>query len=149
MRRAARWQGEIRVFGGSAGVGLPFDPRSQWGERGRYDLCGTVGGHPWRGPLRRAGDGWILPTGPAFLRDAGLSVGRTVPVEVGLEPPTLEDLDEDLRSAIESDPEALRAFHALHSFGRKNLVRHVTEAKRPETRARRIREAIASLKSGG
>jgi len=145
MGGTMRFDGRIERIGARALIALPADPREVWGERARYDVAGTVGGKSYRGKvLFLDGRAW-LPTGPVFLRDAGLALGETVTVEVGLEGPNLEDLDPELRAAIEANPVARAAFEALNTFERKGLARSVEEAKRPETRARRIAEALERL----
>ncbi len=143
-----RFDGRIERVGARALIALPEEPREVWGDRPRYDVAGSVGGKPYRGRVVFLdGRAW-LPTGPAFLRDAGLALGQTVSVEVGLEWPSLEDLEPDFRAAIEASPAARAAFEGMNTFCRRNWVRYVAEAKRPETRARRIAEAVQRLEEG-
>ncbi|MEJ5170929.1 MAG: YdeI/OmpD-associated family protein [Fimbriimonadales bacterium] len=145
MGGSVRFDGRIERVGARALIPLPFEPREVWGDRGRYDVCGTIAGATYRGKVEfLEGRAW-LPTGPAFLRDTGLLLGQTVSVEVGLEGPNLKDLDPEFRAALESDPAARAAFESLNTFERKNLARSVDEAKRPETRARRIADALERL----
>ena len=54
-------------------------------------------------------------------------------------------MPEDLRSALAAHPGAAAAFTALSPSRRKELVRGVVDAKRPETRAKRIAAAVAQL----
>ena len=46
------------------------------------------------------------------------------------------------------EPAARRLFESLPTFYRKNFLRWIESAKRPETRARRIAETVATLKAG-
>jgi uncharacterized protein YdeI (YjbR/CyaY-like superfamily) len=71
-----------------------------------------------------------------------------VSVSLAPEGPQFESLAGDFAAALEAEPEARRFFGALATFYRKNFVRWVEEGKRPETRAKRIAEAVASLKAG-
>lgn len=50
---------------------------------------------------------------------------------------------EDLQAALERDPEALAFFHTLSSANRYAILYRVQEAKKPETRARRIEQYVA------
>jgi hypothetical protein len=46
-----------------------------------------------------------------------------------------------------AEPEARRFFESLPTFYRTNYVRWIEESKRPETRAKRIADAVAKLKA--
>jgi uncharacterized protein YdeI (YjbR/CyaY-like superfamily) len=54
----------------------------------------------------------------------------------------------DFATALESEPEARRFFESLPTFYRKNFVRWIEGSKRPETRAKRIADTVATLKAG-
>jgi uncharacterized protein YdeI (YjbR/CyaY-like superfamily) len=54
----------------------------------------------------------------------------------------------DLAEALEAEPDARRFFESLATYYRKNFVRWIEQSKRPETRAKRIAETIATLKAG-
>jgi hypothetical protein len=138
----------IARAGGSAVVELPFDPADAWEPRGRYGLTGTIGGHGYRGKVETPSVRPALSVGPAWRRDAGVEVGMTVAVEVELELPQIETVAADLASALRAAPEALRAFEAMPTFYRRNYVRWVEEARRPDTRARRIAEAVRMMADG-
>lgn len=55
---------------------------------------------------------------------------------------------DDLQAALEESPEALRAFEALNSQNRYAILYRIQDAKRPETRAGRIRKFVAMLNEG-
>jgi uncharacterized protein YdeI (YjbR/CyaY-like superfamily) len=50
---------------------------------------------------------------------------------------------EDLQKALEADPEALAFFQSLSGANRYAILYRVQDAKRPETRARRIEQYVA------
>jgi uncharacterized protein YdeI (YjbR/CyaY-like superfamily) len=54
----------------------------------------------------------------------------------------------DLAAAFDAEPAARRFFESLPTFYRKNFMRWIDQAKRPDTRARRIAETIATLNAG-
>jgi uncharacterized protein YdeI (YjbR/CyaY-like superfamily) len=62
---------------------------------------------------------------------------------VNHEPP----LDPDLEEALEAHPEAGRAFQALSPSHRIEHLKYINEARRPETRQRRIARTIETLES--
>jgi len=133
---------------GRARLPLPFDPRIEWGARERYDVHGTLGGVPVRGPLQQDDGAWFLPLGPAWLRDAGLDASQPHDVELALEGPQRGTLADDVQAALDAEPRALAFFEGLPTFYRKNYVRWIEEAKRPETRAARIAQMVTLLCDG-
>ncbi len=52
----------VRPNGGIR-VDLPFDPSVAWDGRDTFHVSGTIGGHLFRGPLRR-GSPWTVELGP-------------------------------------------------------------------------------------
>jgi uncharacterized protein YdeI (YjbR/CyaY-like superfamily) len=54
----------------------------------------------------------------------------------------------DLRAAIDAEPKAAAAFAAFPPGCRREYVQWVEEAKRPETRARRIAQAVEWMAQG-
>lgn len=62
--------------------------------------------------------------------------------------PNIPELPSYIGKAIKSKPEAWRFFQKLPRRERRNFVVWIHIAKRPETRARRIRESIALLAAG-
>lgn len=58
------------------------------------------------------------------------------------------EVPEDLQKELDSDPKAAAAFAALTSQNRFSFLYRVGEAKRPETRARRIATIMDMLRKG-
>jgi hypothetical protein len=143
-----RFRTTLALNKGRARLALPFDPVVEWGARERYDVTGTVGGVTVRGPLQHEGDAWQLVLGPAWLRDAGLDATQELEVELALEGPQRGTLAADVQAALDAEPRALAFFEGLPTFYRKNYVRWIEEAKRPETRAARIAQMVALLVEG-
>ncbi len=52
----------------------------------------------------------------------------------------------DLQDAVDADPEAHAAFERLSYTHRKEYVGWIAEAKRQETRRRRVAKAVAMLR---
>jgi uncharacterized protein YdeI (YjbR/CyaY-like superfamily) len=55
---------------------------------------------------------------------------------------------DDLRRALDADPRAKEAFAALDAANRYSILYRVQDAKRAETRARRIETFVAMLARG-
>ena len=129
-------------------VPVPFDPNDEWGWKVRHYVKGTVGGCSIRGLLRLEGESYALPLGPAWLRDN--LIPSSVTIEVVLQPdgPQSEALAADITTALNASPEAETFFQSVAPFYRKNFLRWIDQAKRPETRAARIAEMVTMLEGG-
>jgi hypothetical protein len=55
---------------------------------------------------------------------------------------------DDLLAALAAEPAALSRFDALTATHRREVAEYVSEAKRPETRARRLETMVAKLRDG-
>ena len=129
-------------------VPLPFDPNEVWGGKDRYYVKGTVGGHGIRGLLRREGDSYVLPLGAAWLRDNLIPTSATLDIVLQPDGPQSEALAADITKALTGSPEAETFFQSVAPFYRKNFLRWIDQAKRPETRAARIAEMVTMLEAG-
>lgn len=89
-------------------------------------------------------EGRIRPAGLAEV-EAAKADGRwadAYPPHSRAEPPP------DLRAAIDSSPAASAFFATLKGANRYGLIYRVLDAKKPETRARRIAQYVAMLERG-
>jgi len=68
--------------------------------------------------------------------------------EAAYAPPSKIEVPEDLRRALDASPAAAELFARLSATNRSAILYRVHDAKRPETRARRIREFVAMLERG-
>ena len=127
---------------------MPFDPSAEWGHKDRHDVTGTIEGRTVRGKLTLVNGEPYLLLGPAWCRDPRVGPGTHVTVSLAPEGPQVVSLSHDLRDALEREPEARRFFESLATFYRKGYVGWVEEAKRPETRSKRIEETVAALRAG-
>lgn len=138
----------VEANSGELRLRLEADLRHLWGDRDRYDMTGTVGGAKWRGPARRDDDGWFITLGPAWVRDNAGSHAGSLEIRLDLEGPQAWTMGEDVETALRARPEALRFFEGLPSFYRNNFARWIAEAKKPETRARRVQQLVELLAEG-
>ena len=129
-------------------LSIPFDPNETWGARERHHVSGTIQNIVFRGPLQFTDGAWFLSVGPAWLRDEHLELEQELEVTLDAEGPQLERLPADIAAALAEDPAARAFFEALPTFYRKNYMRWLESAKRPETRQARIRELVALLAAG-
>jgi uncharacterized protein YdeI (YjbR/CyaY-like superfamily) len=83
-----------------------------------------------------------------WRRDCGLAPGDAVTVTLALEGPQQDELAEDLAAALAAEPKAAAFWDDLAQFYRKAYLTWINGTKKkPEGRARRIKETIKLLKA--
>ena len=127
---------------------VPFDLKEVSG-RARPPVKVTIRGHTWRTtPGGYDGVGYVVVN-----RSVKAATGVDAPdrvrveMEVDTEPRTVR-LPADLRAALRADDAAGKAFQQLSFSHRREYVEWVEEAKRPETRARRIAATVERAAEG-
>jgi uncharacterized protein YdeI (YjbR/CyaY-like superfamily) len=93
------------------------------------------------------GGAFYVPLAAEHRESAGVTAGQEVDVRIELDSAPRETaLPDDLDAAL--DDAARTHFHGLAPSHRKEWVRWVEEAKKPETRATRIEKTAAALREG-
>jgi antitoxin component of MazEF toxin-antitoxin module len=107
----------------------------------------TVAGYSYRTTVAPMGGAFYVPLAAEHREAAGLAAGQDVDVQIELDTaPRETPLPEDLDAALDDD--ARTFFTGLAPSHRKEWVRWVEEAKKPETRAARIEKTAAALREG-
>jgi hypothetical protein len=143
-----RFKTTIAKSGTRTFIVLPFNPNELWGVKARHYITGSVNGYGVRGSLGSDGKQYFLPLGAVWRRDSGLEAGATVDVFLSPEGPQSEGLSPDVVSALDAEPQAKAFFESLATFYRNTYIKWIESAKRPETRAARIKEMIELLNAG-
>ena len=109
----------------------------------------TVNGtYTFRGRVGRMGGEILVGFNKATRAAAGVEAGDTIEVVVALDgAERTVEVPDDLRNAM-ADAGISDRFDALAPSHRKEYVRWITEAKRPETRAKRVEEALGKIREG-
>lgn len=138
-----------RGEGSVCAISIDFDVEKTFGKRGRVPVRGTLNGAPFRGSLFPMGGCHFMVVNRHLRAAAGVTGGETVPVvmERDDEPRTIEP-PADFARALKSNKEAHAAWDKLSYTHRREHVEHIEEAKRPETRLRRIEKSLALLAAG-
>lgn len=109
----------------------------------------TVGERTARLRLAVMGGKNLIGLSKANRAALGVEIGDEIDAEIDLDTAPREvDVPEDLAAALAEAPGAREAFDRLPYTHRKEHVNAILEAKRPETRARRIAAAVAKLEPG-
>lgn len=138
-----------RGEGSVCAISINFDVEKTFGKRGRIPVRGTLNGAPYRSSLFSMGGCHFMVVNRHLREAAGVSGGETVPVlmERDDEPRTIEP-PVDFARALKGSREARAVWDKLSYTHRREHVEHIEEAKRPETRQRRIEKSIALLAAG-
>lgn len=106
----------------------------------------TIGGSTARLRLARMGGANCIGLSKAARKQLGVEIGDRISalIDLDVEERTV-DLPDDLVTALDADPRLRSAFDALAYTHRREHARAVAEAKRPETRARRIAAVVESV----
>ena len=139
----------FRATLGERGVVVPGDPKAEFGGA-RAPVAGTVNGTPFRGRLMVYGGVTYLGFRKE-IRDAAGGIGQGDEVEIEIErddAPREVEVPPALASALAGDPVAREVFEGLAFTHRKEYASWIAEAKKEETRARRVERALAMLREG-
>ena len=132
--------------GGGHLVEVPPAVVEALGGKGRIRVTATFDGVPYRGSIVRMGGVAVLGVQKAIMAEAGVSVGDSLTVVVrNDEAPREVEVPEDLAEALARNDAASVAFDGLSFSHRRDYVEAINEAKRPETRARRVERTIQAL----
>jgi hypothetical protein len=116
--------------GAWAGIRAPFDAEEVFGSKGRISVTGLINNVPYESSIFPMGDGThFRHINKAQQKEAGVKVGDlvTVTMEAAVDGKELE--------------KRTRAF-------KKEYISWIESAKRPETRQRRIEQAVVKISAG-
>jgi bifunctional DNA-binding transcriptional regulator/antitoxin component of YhaV-PrlF toxin-antitoxin module len=134
--------------GGGRWIEVPFDAKAEFGES-RAPVAATINGVEYRSRLSVYGGKTYLGLRKEVREAAGIEVGDEVDVVLERDDAPREvELPAPLQEALDRDPEARAAYERLSFTHRKEYARWIAEAKRDETRERRVAKAIEMLRAG-
>ncbi len=118
------------------------------GKRPRVTI--TINGHSWKSRVAIMRGRYLLGLSNANRRAARVATGDEVEVELEFdaEPPVVVE-PADFARALDADPVARAAYDRLSYTHKREHVRAIESAKKPETRVRRIEKAITLLRDRG
>ncbi len=130
-------------------IHFPFDVEKTFGARGRVPVRGTLNGAPFRSSIFQMGGQHFMVVNRKLREAAGVSGGETVPVllERDTEPRVVTP-PADLARALKANREAQVTWDKLSYTHRREHVEQLEDARKPETRQRRLEKSIALLAAG-
>ncbi len=128
------------------GLEVPREVVDALGGGARPPVTIRINGHSWRSRVAIMRGRHLLGLSNANRKAAGVAVGDEVEVELELDAePRLVVEPPDFARALDANPVARAAYDRLAQSHRREHVRAIESAKKPETRARRIEKAVAML----
>ncbi|HEV2704465.1 MAG TPA: YdeI/OmpD-associated family protein [Pyrinomonadaceae bacterium] len=147
--KAKRFRVLLEQYAGTqaTAIRIPFDVQKTFGTRARVPVRGTINGFAFRSSIFPAGDGThYMVVNKEVRAGAGVKGGETITVTMERDDePRVVTPPADLARALKANRAAQAAWDKLSYTHRREHARAVSEAKRPETRQRRIEKAIAAL----
>lgn len=145
-----RFRATIELFGRTAtGLRVPAEVVAGLGERQRPPVRVTIGSHTYRSTVAVYGDEFFLPLSAKNRASAGVAAGDEVNVDVEYDTEPREITPpSDLAAALDADTTARQNFDGMSFSHKREYVEWIEEAKRPETRRRRIAKAVNMLREG-
>lgn len=134
--------------GGGTLIPVPREVSAAMGLKGTPKVNAVIAGRPYSGSLMPMGDGtYCLGVLKSIQEEAGVGQGDTVTVQIELDTaPRVVEVPADLARALARDGKASAAWDKLSFTNRKEIARGLEEAKKPETRERRLAAALARLR---
>jgi bifunctional DNA-binding transcriptional regulator/antitoxin component of YhaV-PrlF toxin-antitoxin module len=135
--------------GGGAYILFPFDVEKEFGTKGKVPVKATFGGIPYTGSLIKYGNPLHMLGVPKAIREqAGTAPGDTIDVELWKDDqPRTVEVPAPLKQAMKKAG-VMPVFDALSYTHRREYCRWIAEAKKEETRLRRIEKAVEMLQNG-
>jgi hypothetical protein len=140
----------LQPRGPAAAVVLTDDQVAVIGEGAkRFPVRATVDGYTWRTSVARMRGEFLVGLNREVRTAAGVEAGDTVSVTLALDTELREvEVPDALAEALAGDEAARVAFDRLAFTHRKEFARWIAEAKRDETRQRRVTKALEMLHGG-
>lgn len=133
----------------ATGIEVPEEVVIGLGRGKRPPVRVTLGSYSYRTTVAPMGGSYWVGLSAEHRSGSGLSAGDEVEVDIEVDDePRVVEVPADLAAALDQNPAARRAFDALSYSHQRQHVLAVEEAKKPETRQRRIDKTVADLSTG-
>ena len=139
------------VLNGKTATGIPVPPQviDALGGGKRIKVVATIGQYSYRNSVVTWGDGFMLSFGAEHRAATGLQAGDRVALDlVRDEAERTVDVADDFAAALAASPAAQKFFDGLSYSQKRWFTLGLAEAKKPETRARRIDKYVGMLSEG-
>jgi hypothetical protein len=141
---------KIELAGKTAtGIEVPAAVVTKLGSSKKPAVRVTINGYTYRSTVASMGGRFMLPISAQVREAASVAAGQKVDVDLELDNvPREVTLPPDFAKALSRDAAANRFFEGLSFSNKQRIVISIEAAKAPETRERRIVNAVSSLRDG-
>jgi hypothetical protein len=135
----------LRGDGSACFIPLTFDPKEVFGKV-RAPVKVTINGYTYRSTIAAMGGPPCIPLRMSHREAAGLEGGETIEVRLDLDTELREvKPPADLVKALKAAPPAWERWKELSYSHQREHAEAIEDAKKPETRTRRIENAVRML----
>jgi hypothetical protein len=132
----------------AVGIQVPDEVVAALGAGKRPPVRVTINGYTYRNTIAVMGGVFMVGVSADNREKAQVAGGDAVDVDIELDTePRQLTLPPDFSDALDREPDARRVFDALSYSRQQALVLPIGEARTPETRQRRIDNALKSLRA--
>jgi hypothetical protein len=141
------FKGTVQRHGSPGFIELPFDPKAVFGKV-RAPVKVTLNGYTFRTTIAAMGGPPCIGIRTSYLAEAGLQGGERLDVRVELDTDKREVTPPaDLVKALRAAPPAWDRWRELSYTHQREHAQAVEQAKKPETRARRVAKAVEMVRA--
>jgi hypothetical protein len=131
----------------TAALKPPFDVVEVFHTKARVPVKGTINGFPFRSSLMNMGAGHMMAVNAQLRAGGNCKGGDTVDVVMELDEEERKVvLPASLKKIIASDPRTKESWAKLSFTHQKEWMRAIDDAKRPETKEKRITAMMDALR---
>jgi uncharacterized protein YdeI (YjbR/CyaY-like superfamily) len=128
---------------------VPPEVMEALGPKKRVPVRVTINGYTYRSTVAPMSGVFLLPLNRQNRTGAKVSAGDVVEVAIERDDASrMVDVPDDLAAALAVDEKANEVFGRLSYTHQREYVEWISEAKRSETRTRRVGQAVERLKAG-
>jgi hypothetical protein len=148
MTERLRFRGVIEAAtGGGAAVRVPPDVATPLGGLKQMRVVGTINGTEFRSSTMPYRGGLYMGVSKAMRADAGVAVGEEIDVVLSRDDsPRVVTVPPELEAALAAEPELRARWDRLSFSHRREYADSIAEAKRPETKDRRLAATLDHLR---
>jgi hypothetical protein len=145
-----RFRATIQLAGKTAtGIQVPAELIERLGAGKKPAVRVTIRGHTYRTTVASRGDRFLVGVSAENRASAGVGAGDELDVEIELDTEPREiTVPSDLADALAADTEAGTFFNSLTYSQKRWYVEPIEQAKKAETRERRLAKALDMLREG-
>ncbi len=129
-------------------IDMPFDVRKQFGHSARVPVNASVDGFCYRTTLIPGADGHYIVISQEMRDATGKVLGDELSVMIDVEDKPREiNVPADIQQALKNNIVACERFTNLAYPHRKRYTEWINDAKKPETRVKRIAKLVEEMAS--